>query len=331
MKKIIIFTISLVLLSCKPNTTNEKTNTTTKQEIVNLKGKKIAPLISGTEKLTDDIFGEIIELKGTSRPIDKFFKISETQLLVVDSILLVKNKHEGFHMMAYSLPDYKFLKSFCISGNGPMEFHYVKLVKDESRKNLCYLYDMISTKFYAVNRNFELKPVSKQFNKQKNLFSDKQLHVVNEKSFFYEANAKGGKAIFHSTLQNDSLQTKQVKHLAFNKKRKGWANYIGDFGMSDKNKRIVYAYKYFKRLMFYDYEHDITKELIFEQKKKNKKKGNRNMLGPSNTTYYWGISTTDDYIYNLYSGRTPIEVRRGYNKNPNGFTEVSHPIEQGFL
>lgn len=38
------------------------------------------------------------------------------------------------------------------------------------------------------------------------------------------------------------------------------------------------------------------------------KQSNVATLGPSSVTYYWGLSVQKDFVYLLYSGRTPIEV-----------------------
>jgi len=52
---------------------------------------------------------------------------------------------------------------------------------------------------------------------------------------------------------------------------------------------MVYAYKYFKRLIFINTESKETRTLIFDEEEA-KKKDVINMLGPENVTHYWGMS-----------------------------------------
>jgi hypothetical protein len=126
----------------------------------------------------------------------------------------------------------------------------------------------------------------------------------------YDVAVKKGKAMFRFVLKNDSMNMKLIKDLAFSDKYKNWAAYIGDFGASRKNKRLVYAYKYFKRLIFFDIENSTSKVVSFDVPVKTGKGNAVSMMSPSNITYYWGMSVNDKYVYVLYSGRSPLEVTK---------------------
>jgi hypothetical protein len=141
-------------------------------------------------------------------------------------------------------------------------------------------------------------------------FSDKQLYGFSSNDFVYVESVKKGKAMFHFVLENDSMNTTFLKNLAFSDKYKNWAAYIGDFGASRNNKRLVYAYKYFKRLIFFDIENKTAKVVSFDVPVKTGKGNAVSMMSPSNITYYWGMSVTDKYVYVLYSGRSPLEVTK---------------------
>ena len=53
----------------------------------------------------------------------------------------------------------------------------------------------------------------------------------------------------------------------------------------------------------------------FKTKKRHKKGSVKSMMGPQNVTHYWGMSTTNDNVYCLYSGRTPIQIGNDWKKN----------------
>jgi hypothetical protein len=78
---------------------------------------------------------------------------------------------------------------------------------------------------------------------------------------------------------------------------------------------MVYAYKYFKRLAFMDFEANTVRTVNFSEKEP--KNGDEiAMLAPENVTHYWGMSGQDRYVYVLHSGRSPVDVSMELKKGP---------------
>lgn len=322
MRNIILYIGILFLsISCNQNKVKQDERVIQNPEIKDTKEEQgIEPLAEGEVHLTNDAFGAIIELKGISKPVDRIFKVSEIEMIAKGSFLIVKNKNEDFLFMAFSLPEFRYIKSFGRRGNGPGEFQFPSLVKTAEKNVLCYIFERAHNKLYSLNKSFEIIELPLQMSSTQREFSDKQLYAFSDSNFIYTESIKGGKAVFHLQANVDSISNTRIHNLSFSKKHNNWAAYIGDFGASKNNQRIVFAYKYFKRLTFMDIEGEKTRTLIFEEKEA--KTGDAiNMLGPDNVTHYWGMSAQNNYLYILYSGRTPIEVSKELNKS-QGFIYV---------
>ncbi|BDD08462.1 hypothetical protein FUAX_08940 [Fulvitalea axinellae] len=318
MKTSFYFCVALLFFACQPRT---KDNKTVEASVDSLASKlTIDPALSAEEQtaimplpdtmlyMDESVFGEHIPLKGENKEINNFFKVSGTQLIAKDSLLLMKNRsNEGFFAI-YRLPEFELLSQFGKLGRGPGEFSFPAVGPSEDENRLAYIMATSNSELYSLDRNLELKKMNIPFPKKFKKFSDdKQIHGVSDREFYYVESTKNGKGLFHFKLENDSAKNRLLHSLSYMKNRKGWANYIGDFGANVAKKRAVYAYKYSKRVVFFDLENGTKRTLVFKNNDEPKKKGT-NLLGPSNVTHYWGISAQKEYVYLCYSGRTPIQV-----------------------
>ncbi len=318
MKKVFMVLVGfLILISCS-QTSNKKMNQENQPEnaVDFVVADTFPALQEGILNLSDEAFGDVIELKGVSHPVDQIFRVSETEMIAKDSLLIMKNMHNENVLMLFTLPDFRFLKSIGRYGKGPDEFQYPLLVNTNSDQILCYIYERINEKFYALDRNLEIcrLPTELPDNSDKP-FGDKQIYAIDSSELYYVESTKRGKAMFHLSYKNDSVSSVLIKDLSFSDEHKNWAAYIGDFGANPEKKRLVYAYKYFKRLVFVDYESMKSRTIIFEAPKV-KNGSATSILAPENVTYYWGMSAQRNFLYVLYSGRTPVEVSKELKNSP---------------
>lgn len=312
-----LISLSVVLFACN-QTDKSKTGEQSKQleEVADtLIVESLPSLPEGEFLLTEKDFGEVVNLQGTSHPVNQIFKVSECELIASDSILIVKNRNNQNMLMAFTLPGFTFLKSFGSFGRGPGEFQSPSLVKDESGEFICFIYEKRNDKLYSLSKNLEINELPVNFKKGERQFNDKQFHGISSKQFLYVESIKMGKAIFSVNSENDTIRTTLLKNISFSDKHKNWAAYIGDFGVNGKKNRAVFAYKYFKRLIFLNLENNTSKTVFFDVPVKTKKGDNLSMMDPSNITHYWGMSSNDKFVYVLYSGRTPIDVSKELNKS----------------
>ena len=268
-------------------------------------------------------FGETIELQGENIIADTFiFKVSGTEMLVKGDRLVLKNRPSVSDMGYFALfqyPEMTYLGSYGLSGNGANEFVYPHLVHAVDTTDLCYVFESTYDAISRLDRQGGIVPLEFAFpaGKNKDRWNSKENIVkLGASDFIYAEDSKTGKSIFRTYPENDSIVTKELFSLQLNPKRKSPFAYIGDFGVNAGKKRMVYAYKYFKVLKFIDMETFEVRTLNFQQSGFDD--GTLRMADglDQNVTHYWGMCAQDEYVYCLYSGRTPMEVvREGGKKN----------------
>ncbi|MFP4065466.1 MAG: BF3164 family lipoprotein [Bacteroidales bacterium] len=323
MKRVTLILILIALLnSCKHNKNSEgDTFTSDKFEYSHDSIIHLSPLKSGIEHVTNNSFGDIIELKGISVPVNEIFKVNETQMLVKDSLLIVRNRFMDDNFMVYSLPDFRFLHSFGRAGRGPEEFQNPNLIKSHNNDVLFYIFELIQNKMYSVNMDFEINQLMYSLpNFSGSMFSIKQIVHISDSTFIMVDSTPKGKEIFDLKLTDNDSYGSEIYNLSFIDNRKNWAVYTGEFGVNPKANRMVYAYKYFKRLKFIDTESKESKTVIFKEYE-NKLPDFSDILAPHNKTHYWGLSAQEKHVYLLYSGRTPIDVSNE-NRKSSGYIYV---------
>ena len=319
LKSTILFYILIVVLFTACNSNKNKTQTSVQQdskqpdEIVFV--ERFPELTEGEVELDESCFGEIIELKGEQKITNEIFQVRETQLIVKDTFLMVANHNSGNMCMVFSLPDFKLIRSFGKQGKGPGEFQFPKLVQAEGDECLCYVYESANSHLFSMKKDLTFSELpfklsDPQINRSMN---DKQIYSFSSTNFVYAESVKSGKAIFDFSIQNDSVQTNLIYNLSFSKGHKSWASYIGDFGANAEKERMVYAYKYFKRLVFIDTKNQKSRTLVFDSGEA--KKGDAlSVMSPQNITHYWGMSAQKEFVYVLYSGRSPVDVQKEWGK-----------------
>ena len=317
MKKYLFFLlvfVTVVLLSC-----SQKTGADSAVEPVDtLVVDKIIPELQAGEFFykTENPFGEIISLTGEQVVIDTIiFKTSGAEMIVKNNSILVKNRGENV-LMSFRLPDFELLSLNGIYGSGPDEFVYPNLVATPDPSLIAYVFESSNQKLYQFDKNGKLNLSDFSFTQKKNRsHSDKQVVNVGQNDFMYAETSDTGKSIFRITQIGDSIDVREVFNLALNSKRKSWTNYIGDFAVNPKQNRMVYAYKYFKMIKFMDMEAETVRTINFERAEFDESTNYKIDGLDQNVTHYWGVCAQDDYVYFLYSGRTPFEVGREHGKH----------------
>ena len=114
MEKYLILLLIPIIYACS-NPRNKETGKQVPHEgnIVDSENKieELPPLVQNELSLTDKDFGQVIELEGASHPVEHIFKVKECEMIALDSLLIVKNQNNSEMFMAFSLPDFKFIKS----------------------------------------------------------------------------------------------------------------------------------------------------------------------------------------------------------------------------
>ena len=282
-----------------------------------LESEKLEPLKDETLKLKGkDLFEDVIDLKGEQIIVDDLiFKPSEIEMLIKDNIMVIKSRTQDGMFALLSLPDLQYLESFGIMGNGPDEFMFPHLCKNTESNILATIVETTNGKIYDISSDGILKPNNINIPKAKSgsNYSGEYPGLMTDTLLYFAANSLTGKSIF--TIGGvDSIQVLEIQNLALDPKRKGWANYIGNFAINKEQTRMVYAYKYFKLVRFFDLVHNTVRTINFERDEFDESTQYKIDGLDANVTHYWGISSNEKYVYMLYSGRTPYQVGSDNNK-----------------
>jgi hypothetical protein len=204
------------------------------------------------------------------------------------------------------------LKTFGRVGPGPDEFSFFpNLCRNTEPDILATVVNAINGKIFDVLPDGTLRAshinIPKSEGSTRANYAGEYPALMTKSLLYFAANSPTGKSVF-TVSGTDSIQVNEIQNLALDPRRRGWANYIGDFTINMEQTRMVYAYKYFKIVKFFDLEHNTVRTLNFEREEFDESSTYRADGLDNNVTHYWGICAGEKYVYMLYSGRTPGQV-----------------------
>ena len=320
--KVMVATLffGLVLRSCGGSgnkTTNSKIEDNDTIIDLNTESVKLEPLKEGTLRLKGkEPFEEVIDLEGEQIIVESLiFKPTEIELVIKDNIMVMQSRNQDFVFTLLSLPDLHYIKSFGLIGNGPDEFMFPRLCKNTDPDVPATIVETTNGKIYDILPDGTIKQNKINIPKVKlnSNYAGEYPGLMTDTLLYFAANSSTGKSAF-TVGGADSIQVNEIQNLALDPKRKGWANYIGDFAINKAQTRMVYAYKYFKLVRFFDLEHNTVRTINFEREEFDESTQYKVDGLDANVTHYWGISANEKYVYMLYSGRTPYQVGSDNNK-----------------
>ncbi len=309
--------ISIVFLGCQPRSQEtEQSSTDLTDSTPEKQALAFPPLVAGEVSLTDEAFGPLVELTGEVVETDAIFTPKELDMLIKGDLMIMKTFSSTGIFKVLSLPDLKLLKEFGVKGKGPGEFLFPRLVWTDEPDKLCYIYDMQLEKLYSVDMEYNILEFDAELEKEsESLFGDKQFFEYEQNSFYYVSKSTTGKGIYqYLPERGDSLRLAYDLEDGF-KSNLGWSAMIGDFGGNRILGRMVFAYKFFHKIRFYDYNNKATRTISFDSRQNAnvKAKDHLTVLAPTGTTHFWGMSSQAEHVYCLYSGRSPIDVGKQIN------------------
>ncbi|WP_293738811.1 BF3164 family lipoprotein [uncultured Parabacteroides sp.] len=285
------------------------------------KSDSLPPLQAGEVTYKgDEPFGEIIVLKGRLLTSDTaIFRLKEAEMVIHDNILVLSP--EIFEQLVlFKLPEMKCLGYVGSVGQGPGDFLRPHLIETQDTGVVCYMTDDTNYKnFFKLTNDYKLEQISSPFRNKTSWRLD-EIYQVKRNKYLIAEKADNGKIITESELIGDSVITREIYNLNLRKEQSFWAVYLGSFAVNVKKKRMVYAYKYYRKIKFMDLEAKQIREISFV----NEKGFDDNTLKIAdgldrNVTYYHGIYAGEKYVYIGYSGMTPVEA---YRKGDNFYIHI---------
>ncbi|RHJ78240.1 BF3164 family lipoprotein [Parabacteroides sp. AM08-6] len=264
---------------------------------------ELPPLEAGEVYLKGkNIFGEDVELTGThiEEPDTFVFKLIEPKMVIKDSLLILSSMNAPFYV--FHFPQFTYVKTIGIRGNGPDEFQNPIVVQSLDPAYLCYLLDGYNGKIYGLNCNLEKHFIKTIFNSKSQWDYIEHAYSISDKALVYRM----GGSIVRASLEGDSVQTEKIHSLRLEQAKKMPTQ--GTLNVNPLRNRMVYAYKYAKFVKFMDLEAKTVRILNFEQSGFDEQTLNIANGLDSNVSYYMQVLPTRDYVYITYSGRTPYVV-----------------------
>ena len=319
-KNIPFLLILLILFSCSGSGGSKTGNIVNDNDSIaeqKVTPVKLEPLKDETLRLKGrDPFGEIIELKGEQIVNDSLiFKPREVEIVIKDNFMVMKNHSRDGLFILFSLPELRLIKTFGSIGPGPDEFMVPSLCGNTQPDILATVLELSNGKVYDVLHEGALRINEKYMPRQnRTMHGSEYPALMTDSLLYFTANSSTGKSVFTLGGTADSIQINEIQNLALDPKRKAWANYIGDFAVNIEQNRMVYAYKYFKVVKFFDMENHTVRTVNFERGEFDESTIYKVDGLDANVTHYWGICSCEKHVYMLYSGRTPAQVWRDNNR-----------------
>ena len=319
----ISFALVAVIIALSCNSGKKQTDPqSTAQESTQVEQPELPPLEAGEVEYKDEsMFGDIIELEGRQFVPDSFiFRPSNAKMVVKGKYLVMRVDvySQDLHpFIIFDYPAMTYVTEVGKYGNGPDEFIFGDIIPTTDPNCLCYLMEITRDKLYKLTRKGEIVPYPYSFKRNstsKENFKE-CIHNIGKDDFIYTDKSKSGRSIFRSYPEGDSIICKELCSLQVDPELKSPFAYMGYFAVNPEKNRMAFAYKYYKKLKFMTMDASVIKDIDYDRQKFDEKTLHKVDGLDYNLTHYWGISGCDDYVYLVYSGRTPREVTAEWNED----------------
>ena len=319
----ISFALVAVIIALSCNSGKKQTDPqSTAQESTQVEQPELPPLEAGVVEYKDEsMFGDIIELEGRQFVPDSFiFRPRNAKVVVKGKYLVMRVDvfSQDLHpFIIFDYPAMTYVTEVGKYGNGPDEFIFGDIIPTTDPNCLCYLMEITRDKLYKLTRKGEIVPYPYSFKRNstsKENFKE-YIHNIGKDDFIYTDKSKSGRSIFRSYPEGDSIICKELCSLQVDPELKSPFAYMGYFAVNPEKTRMAFAYKYYKKLKFMTMDASVIKDIDYDRQKFDEKTLHKVDGLDYNLTHYWGISGCDDYVYLVYSGRTPREVTAEWNED----------------
>ena len=318
----ISFALVAVIIALSCNSGKKQTDPqSTAQESTQVEQPELPPLEAGVVEYKDEsMFGDIIELEGRQFVPDSFiFRPRNAKVVVKGKYLVMRVDvfSQDLHpFIIFDYPAMTYVTEAGKYGNGPDEFIFGDIIPTTDPNCLCYLMEITRDKLYKLTRKGEIVPYPYSFKSSTSKENFKEyIHNIGKDDFIYTDKSKSGRSIFRSYPEGDSIICKELCSLQVDPELKSPFAYMGYFAVNPEKNRMAFAYKYYKKLKFMTMDASVIKDIDYDRQKFDEKTLHKVDGLDYNLTHYWGISGCDDYVYLVYSGRTPREVTAEWNED----------------
>lgn len=271
-------------------------------------------------------------------PLDMMVQNRELGMFIKGNYLLIKHLEtkEGAHLLhVVSLPDYKVVAELAPFGEGPDDFYDIRLIPTEEKDKLCYIRELNKGRIYYLSPSLELIEYGRLPNIPDVAYcsdSPGDLYLGND-NFLIGQGGGIGKGICTVNLKDSTVRGIIPFH--FTEGASSFV-YLGNLAHSFLKKRGVFAFTYYDKLAFFDFDGKNVKLVQFGNKDLKAKSIPEIMNNGNNTIYHYDCFSSDKYVYVVYweSERDSDQSNPGYLEqfdwDGNPIARYQLPLGRGF-
>ena len=239
--------------------------------------------------------------KGKIRSIEQIpiegLEITNRELALFSTKDYLLVTHLEFRKGAYLLhvispSDYRVVAELAPFGEGPDEFHDVRLIPTEENDKICYVLDPMDDRLYILSHDLTLIPHGKRVSDPKAVTSGNFNLFIGQDLMLTTLDSSEGKGIV-AINQRDSTITGLLP-LHFTKGASGYFYYF-QFAHSFQKRRCAIPFLYHDRIGFFDFDGGHPKFIRFGDKTL------KTLSAPENPMYYYDCFANDRYVFAVYS------------------------------
>lgn len=228
--------------------------------------------------------------------------------IVIDSFLVVNNARKDSVIMVLNLNNLNCLKSWGIKGNGPNEIGvFTHLLKVDS--NRFQFIDFSKNKINTYRKN-DLQNENEErinFNNSKEAIREvpQNIFLKGGREYYYDSHIDN--ELFLNKWINGSSPIVLRKIDKYDKRDKSIA-YAGVLTIGEKSNKMIYAYRYMKRIDIMNLDGTLIKSIIRKPEVALSKMENGKFDIENSTLCYWDIRATNNSFFVYYIGHTGRDI-----------------------
>ncbi|MDR1200135.1 MAG: TolB-like 6-bladed beta-propeller domain-containing protein [Tannerellaceae bacterium] len=244
------------------------------------------------------------DLKGENIIVDSYYIDMNGAMMEYsrkNNILVFRNAEynkDKPYFLIYSIDKNKIIKEAGKKGEGPTDFLKPDfIINDKLEDKIGYLLDFGNYKLYDIDNQFNFI-----FKKKLGINDDTNILglFLLDDSLAVSISHNSKKGLLINILNNGKIR--QIYDLSILPSVNFFYAYNGTLQINHKMKRMMYAYKFFNEIHFFDFEGKALKILRGKDKNRNKSDGIDEWLdNPYTPMYYMSSYSTDKYVYLQYA------------------------------
>ncbi|MCK9641550.1 MAG: TolB-like 6-bladed beta-propeller domain-containing protein [Prolixibacteraceae bacterium] len=256
--------------------------------------------------IEDKDFNGLLRLEESKCIVKSILNVRD--FIAIDSFLVVNNARKDSVIMVINLNNLNCIKSWGIKGNGPNELGvFTHLLKVDSNRFQFVDFSKNKINTYRISdfRNENEEKIN--FNNSKEAIREvpQNIFLKEGREYYYDSHINN--ELFLNKWINGSSPIVLRKIDKYDKRNKSIA-YAGVLTIGEKSKKIIYAYRYMRRIDIMNLEGTLIKSINRKPEVALPKMGKGKFDIENSTLCYWDIRATNNSFYVYYIGHSGRDI-----------------------